>query len=61
LAILFRPFTPNDFYIIWLSILLIISIPDDGYYRNIPDDGYYRNIPDDGYYRNIPDDGYFDN
>jgi hypothetical protein len=37
----------------WFSNILILSIPDDGYY--VPDEGYY--IPDEGYY--VPDEGYY--
>ena len=33
-------------YIIWLSNLSILSVPDEGYY--VPDEGYY--VPDEGYY-----------
>ena len=54
--ILFRPFgfiAPKDFYIIWLSNLPIMSVPDEGYY--VPDEGYY--VPDEGYY--VPDEGYY--
>ena len=32
--------------------LSILSVPDEGYYRNVPDEGYYRNVPDEGYSRN---------
>ena len=28
--------------------LSILSVPDEGYYRNVPDEGYYRNVPDEG-------------
>ena len=38
--------------------LSILSVPDEGYYRNVPDEGYYRNVPDEGYSRNVPDEGY---
>jgi hypothetical protein len=37
LAILVRPLglhAPKDFYIIWISILLNMSSPDEGYSRN---------------------------
>jgi hypothetical protein len=33
-AILFKPFgflAPKDFYIIWLSNILTLSVPDEGY------------------------------
>jgi hypothetical protein len=36
LAIPFRPYSllpPKDFYIIWLSHLFIMSVPDEGYYK----------------------------
>jgi annexin A7/11 len=37
----------------WFSNILILSIPDEGYY--VPDEGYY--VPDEGYY--VPDEGYY--
>jgi hypothetical protein len=45
LAILFIPFgfDPKDFYIIWLSNNMDLSVPDEGYSRNVPDEGYSRN------------------
>ena len=42
---------------IWLSILQILSVPDEGNSRNVPDEGNSRNIPDGGNSRNIPDEG----
>jgi hypothetical protein len=47
-AIMFKPFcllASKDLYIILLSNLFIVSIPDVGYY--VPDVGYY--VPDVGY------------
>jgi hypothetical protein len=60
LAILFIPFgfDPKDFYIIWLSNNMDLSVPDEGYSRNVPDEGYSRNVPDEGYSRNVPEEGY---
>ena len=37
---------------IWLSILQILSVPDEGNSRNVPDEGNSRNIPDEGNSRN---------
>jgi hypothetical protein len=31
--------TPKDIYIICLSNLSIVSVPDEGYYSNVPDEG----------------------
>ena len=38
----------------WLSNLLLMSVPDEGYSRNVPDEGYY--VSDEGYY--VSDEGY---
>jgi hypothetical protein len=35
----------KDFLVIWLSNILSLSVPDEGYY--VPDEGYY--VPDEGY------------
>ena len=40
------------FSITWISNILSLSVPDEGYY--VPDEGYY--VPDEGYY--VPDEGY---
>ena len=32
----------KDFYIIWHSTLLDMSVPDEGYSSNVPDEGYSR-------------------
>jgi hypothetical protein len=56
LAILFIPFgigAPRHLDIVWISNLLILSEPDEGYSRNVPDEGYSRNVPDEGYSRNV--------
>ena len=39
MAVLFRPFgfsAPTDFKIIWLSNILALGVPDEGYSRNVP-------------------------
>jgi hypothetical protein len=38
-AFLFRPFgfiAPKHIYIVWLSNVSILSVPDEGYSRNVP-------------------------
>jgi hypothetical protein len=40
---------------IWLSNLLIMSVPDEGY-SSVPDEGY-SSVPDEGY-SSVPDEGY---
>jgi hypothetical protein len=36
----------------WLSNLLLMSVPDEGYSSNVPDEGYSSNVPDEGYSSN---------
>jgi hypothetical protein len=40
---------PKDFKIIWLSNILALIVPDEGYSRNVLAEGYSRNVPDEGY------------
>jgi S-adenosylmethionine hydrolase len=49
----------KDFNIIRLSILVILIVPDEGYYLIVPDEGYYLIVPDEGYYLIVPDEGYY--
>jgi hypothetical protein len=45
LAILFRVFgflAHKDFKIIWLSNILALIVPDEGYSRNVPAEGFSR-------------------
>jgi hypothetical protein len=49
---MFRSFNflaPKYFKIVWLSNILALSVPDEGYSRNVHDEGYSRNVPDEGY------------
>ena len=73
---MFRSFNflaPKYFKIVWLSNILALSVPDEGYSRNVHDEGYSRNVPDEGYWTylmkviertwwrllNVPDEGYW--
>ena len=51
-------FSPKDFYIIKVSNLLTLSVPDGCYSRNVPDGCYSRNVPDGCYSRGVPDGCY---
>ena len=47
--------------VIWLSNILILRVPDEGYSSNVPDEGYSSNVPDEGYSSNVPDEDYSSN
>ena len=42
----------------YMYSMIIMSVSDEGYYRNVSDEGYYRNVSDEGYSRNVSDEGY---
>ena len=46
----------------WAYLMMVIlSVPDEGYSSNVPDEGYSSNVPDEGYSSNVPDEGYSSN
>ena len=62
MSILLRRFcflAPKDFKIIRLSNLVILIVPDEGYYLIVSDEGYYLIVPDEGYYLIVSDEVYY--
>ena len=45
-------------YVIWLSNILALNVPEEGYSRDVPEEGYSRDVPEEGYSRDLPEDGY---
>jgi hypothetical protein len=36
-------------YVIWLSNILALNVPEEGYSRDVPEEGYSRDVPEEGY------------